>query len=51
MFVPENQFLVDNVAMIAITGKIMFEAGNVTKIKNSDIKPYERTDDVTVNWR
>ena len=51
LFVPENQYLIDNAAMIAVTGKIMFDAGNVTKIKDSSIKPYERTDDVVVNWR
>jgi N6-L-threonylcarbamoyladenine synthase len=51
LFVPDKQFLVDNAAMIAVTGKIMFDAGNVTKLEDSDIKPYERTDDVAVNWR
>jgi len=51
LFVPENQYLVDNAAMIALTGKLMFDAGNITKLSDSDIKPYERTDEVLVNWR
>ncbi|MFH1590044.1 MAG: bifunctional N(6)-L-threonylcarbamoyladenine synthase/serine/threonine protein kinase [archaeon] len=50
-FIPENQYLVDNAAMIALTGYLMHKAGNETSIKNSDIRPYERTDDVIVNWR
>lgn len=50
-FVPENQFLVDNAAMIAWLGHLEYEAGNETKIKDADIKPYLRTDDIDVNWR
>ncbi|MFC2135136.1 bifunctional N(6)-L-threonylcarbamoyladenine synthase/serine/threonine protein kinase [Bacteroidota bacterium] len=50
-FIPENQFLVDNAAMIGLTGYFMYKAGNRTSIKNSEIRPYERTDDVEVNWR
>jgi len=50
-FIPQNQFLVDNAAMIALTGYLMFKAGNKIKIKESEIRPYERTDDVSVNWR
>ena len=50
-FVPENQLLVDNAAMIAWLGLIEYRTGNETKIKDSIIKPYERTDEVVVNWR
>lgn len=50
-FIPENQYLVDNAAMIALTGYLMHKAGNTTSIKESEINPYERTDDVVVNWR
>jgi N6-L-threonylcarbamoyladenine synthase len=50
-FIPENQYLVDNAAMIALTGLLMFKAGNKTHIEESGIRPYERTDDVLVNWR
>ena len=48
-YIPENQFLVDNGLMIAWTGLIMHKAG--VKTKNSQILPYERTDDVPVIWR
>lgn len=51
-FCPENQYLVDNAAMIAWTGKMMFERGGVrTDVESAGIKPYERTDDVEVTWR
>jgi len=49
--VPENQFLVDNAAMIGVLGLKVFIAGNKMTIKESMIRPYERTDDVLVNWR
>ena len=49
-FVPENQFLVDNAGMIAFTGMIMHRAGNSLPVEKSQIRPYERTDDVEVNW-
>jgi len=53
-FVPENQFLVDNGAMIAFLGEIMFKSGikfsgkQATKL---EIKPKQRTDEVEVSWR
>ena len=47
----ENQYLVDNAAMIAITGLEMHKAGIQTSISDADIRPYERTDDVKVSWR
>ena len=50
-FVPENQFLVDNAAMIAWQGILEYRAGNKTKILESNIKPYLRTDDITVKWK
>ena len=49
--VPENQYLVDNAAMIGALGIKMHLAGNTTSIENSMINPYERTDDVKVNWK
>jgi len=52
LFVPENSLLVDNAAMIAYLGEIMFKKGikerNLNKI---DIHPRERTDDVRVKWK
>jgi N6-L-threonylcarbamoyladenine synthase len=50
-YVPDNEFLVDNGAMIAWLGYLMYNAGNIIDIKNSQIRPYERTDDIVVNWR
>ena len=50
-YCPENQFLVDNAAMIAWTGLLMYKAGEVVSVEDSFIKPYERTDDVLVSWR
>ena len=51
LFVLENQFLVDNAAMIAATGIEMYKAGIRTDIREASIRPYERTDDVSVKWR
>lgn len=50
-FCPERQFLVDNAGMIAFTGEIMFNAGVCEDADKVDIKPRERTDDVSVTWR
>jgi N6-L-threonylcarbamoyladenine synthase len=49
-FIPENQFLVDNAAMIALTGGIMFEGGYKPKKKDPMVYPYQRTDDVEATW-
>lgn len=49
--IPDNQYLVDNAGMIAVLGIKMYEAGNITKIEKSHINPYERTDDIKVNWK
>lgn len=50
-FCPERPLLVDNAAMIAYTGEIMFNAGIKENPDNVDIKPRERTDQVKVTWR
>ena len=50
-FVPENQYLVDNAAMIAWQGILQHKAGEKMKISESIVKPYERTDDIKVTWR
>ncbi len=47
---PPNQVLVDNAAMIAWTGILMFKAKQVIAPDKAEIKPYERTDDVDVKW-
>ena len=53
-FCPEKQFLVDNGAMIAFLGEIMFKSGisfDGKKAQELDIKPRQRTDEVDVTWR
>ncbi len=50
-YCPAKEFLVDNGAMIAYLGEIMFNAGIFEKAEKVDIKPRERTDDVKVIWR
>jgi N6-L-threonylcarbamoyladenine synthase len=50
-FILPNEFNVDNGAMIAWLGIIMSKAGITTAVEKSEIKPYERTDDVEVKWR
>lgn len=47
-FIPPNELLIDNGAMICWQG--ILEQKNAISIEKADIKPYERTDDVIVNW-
>ncbi len=49
-YCPPNAVLVDNAAMIAWLGILMFKAGQKMAPDKADIKPYERTDDVDVRW-
>ncbi len=54
LFVPSRSLLVDNGAMIAFTGEIMFKSGigfSGKQIEKVDILPRQRTDDVSVGWR
>ena len=48
-FIIENQYLVDNAAMIAVQGKVEYESGKRTT--DSTIRPYERTDDIEITWK
>ena len=50
-FCPAKPLLVDNAAMIAFTGEIMFNAGIKETSETINIKPRERTDQVKVVWR
>ncbi len=58
-FCPERPLLVDNAAMIAYLGEIMFKNksyvgakfGTEKTIEEADIHPRERTDDIEVTWR
>jgi universal protein Kae1 len=47
-YVPENQFLVDNAAMIAWQGFLEYESGKRQDVL--DTYPKQRTDDVDVTW-
>ena len=49
LFVPENSLLVDNGAMIAYLGEIMFKKR--VRMKDTDIKPRQRTDEVEISWK
>jgi glycoprotease/Kae1 family metallohydrolase len=52
LFVPDKSLLVDNGAMIAYLGEIMFNKKIFEKNLNKiDIHPRERTDDVEVRWK
>lgn len=53
-FCPPRSLLVDNGAMIAYLGEIMFNSGinfNYSESEILDIRPRERTDEVEVTWR
>jgi len=54
LFIPENQFLSDNGAMIAYLGEIMLKKKIYFKPKefeSIEIKPRQRTDEIEVKWR
>jgi len=50
-YVPANEYLVDNAAMIAWLGILMFESGVSTPVEEASIDPYLRTDQIDVTWR
>lgn len=53
-FVPSNDLLVDNGAMIAFTGEILFNNGQYIEPKDFDkldIDPRQRTDQVEINYK
>jgi len=50
-FVVPNEFLVDNAAMIAINGLLIYSVNKEDLFQDSKINPYLRTDDVEINYR
>lgn len=51
-YIPKNEFLVDNAAMIAWLGLEMHKKNKKgIPMSKTHIKPYERTDEIDVNWR
>jgi universal protein Kae1 len=50
-FAPPRSLCVDNGAMIAWTGHLMFERGLTTSVEASAVQPRQRTDLVAAPWR
>ncbi|MFP4567828.1 MAG: KEOPS complex N(6)-L-threonylcarbamoyladenine synthase Kae1 [Candidatus Woesearchaeota archaeon] len=50
-FVLENEFLVDNAAMIALTGLLIYSHSKKDLLHESKIDPYLRTDDILIKYR
>ncbi|MBS3135939.1 tRNA (adenosine(37)-N6)-threonylcarbamoyltransferase complex transferase subunit TsaD [Candidatus Woesearchaeota archaeon] len=50
-YCPENEFCVDNGVQIAWLGILMNKAGMVTKLNDAVMRPYERVDDIEVQWK
>ncbi|MDH4123092.1 MAG: bifunctional N(6)-L-threonylcarbamoyladenine synthase/serine/threonine protein kinase [Thermoplasmata archaeon] len=51
MYVPPGKLCIDNGAMIAWTGIIMYRSGVTMNIDDTSIRQRFRTDDVDVTWR
>ncbi len=51
MFVPDRRFCMDNGAMIAWLGNIMYESGVRMDISETAVNQRFRTDEVDVTWR
>lgn len=47
----DDRFCIDNGAMIAYTGYLMFSKGHQDDMKSSYFTQRFRTDEVEVNWR
>lgn len=50
-YILPNEYNVDNAAMIAWTGILQYNSGDKLEVKDSNIDPYLRTDDVNITWR
>ena len=51
LFATDESFCIDNGAMIAQAGLLMYKAGHITSLQDSWCTQRYRTDDVLVNWR
>jgi N6-L-threonylcarbamoyladenine synthase/protein kinase Bud32 len=49
-YVPEKRFMGDNGTMIAYTGLLMYNSGNLLSLEESRVDPGFRTDDMEVTW-
>ena len=45
-YAPAKQYLIDNAAMIAWTGYLLYKQNKTIQPEKANIDPYERTDDV-----
>ena len=50
-YVPEIQYLIDNAAMIAWTGLLIYKSQGGIPVEEAGIDPYERTDEVEIKYR
>lgn len=50
-YTTDDRYCIDNGAMIAYTGLLMFRHGHVTPLEEATCTQRFRTDDVHVNWR
>ena len=50
-YCPKKEFLVDNGAMIAWTGILMYESGMEMNMEETKVRQNYRTDEVEVKWR
>jgi len=50
-FVIPNEFLIDNAAMIALNGLLIYSVKKEDLSRDSNINPYLRTDDVQIDYR
>jgi N6-L-threonylcarbamoyladenine synthase/N6-L-threonylcarbamoyladenine synthase/protein kinase Bud32 len=51
MFVPDRKYCMDNGAMIAWLGCLMYESGVRMEIQSTAVRQRFRTDEVEVTWR
>ncbi|MDD1671651.1 MAG: bifunctional N(6)-L-threonylcarbamoyladenine synthase/serine/threonine protein kinase [Methanomicrobiales archaeon] len=51
LHVPQRQYLGDNGAMIAYTGRLMLEHGQALPLETSRVNPSYRADEVDIRWR
>lgn len=49
--VPEFRFMKDNGAMIAYTGLLMLQSGDITPVEKSHVNPDYRPNEVDITWR
>ena len=51
LFATDDRYCIDNGAMIAWTGLLMFKKGHITPVEQADCTQRFRTDEVVVDWR